>query len=236
MMDPSRHMRLWNLTKTDPQAVVTELQAEASSKPADPHVLYLQGVAYCKLKNWTAAKRLLERAVAANPNNAHAWYYLAGAAEQQHLTPEAVLAYRAAAAFNPSPQLAPLVQKKLATLDPDYQSSQPMRPPPEPPRAGGDNPPLQSQLVYPNTQAGWKQREEDERRLAELRTRAEYRASIVGLPSWAKVITVVVALIILVGGVYTVTDGFGERSRNDQQSCEQLRNAGFNENNLPPWC
>jgi tetratricopeptide (TPR) repeat protein len=232
-MDQTRKARLWG--SSDHRAVIAELASETSSDQADPDALYLQGVAYFRLKDYPSAVRVLRRAVKRRPDDAHSWYYLGFSSEQLDQFPEAISAYRAAAR-NASPALAPLVQKRLAGLDPEYRPSPRGGQPSVPPPAGDSDSQLQSQLMYPSTEAGWLQRKRDAERLAEIEAHAAYRGEVRGAPKWLMVLVAVVALLILVSGVYVVTGGFGERGRDDQQFCQQLRDEGVPERRLPAWC
>ena len=185
-MDKGREARLWELTKTNPQAVVAELQAEVAPPDADPTALYLQRVAYYRLGEWVPARKRLGRAVTSKPDHAHAWYYLALVAKQQGDTPGAVSALRTAAAQSPSPKLLPLIHKELAQLDPTFRP--PSEAPPAPARETSG-----ARGIYTNVPAQWAV-----------------------LPPWLQVLAVAFTLAVLVFIGSVVWDIYGPGGARDQ--------------------
>jgi tetratricopeptide (TPR) repeat protein len=180
-----------SLLSSNPQKAI-ELLAR-SDLTRDPEALFLRGVAHFRLRDHSSAESSFREAIAMDGTRADAFYYLGLALERRGANADAVKAYRVAHALDPHLTKA---REKLGMLDASLVPAAPVRtaaPAPSPvQRRPGD-----SELTLPNAEAEFADYERRKRRKAAIDARAEFDGQIIGMPAWARILTVVFFALLL---------------------------------------
>jgi tetratricopeptide (TPR) repeat protein len=187
-MQAQNYAEARSLLSSNPQQTIQLLSG--NDFRADPEALFLRGVAFFRLAEFEAAEGSFRGSIAVDATRADAFYYLGLALERRGQNADAVKAYRTALALDPRLTQA---QQKLGLLD--VMPAAPVRaaapaPPPVQRR------PIDSELTLPDD-AEFADYERRRRRKAAIDARAEFEGALIGMPGWAKILTVVFFAFLL---------------------------------------
>jgi tetratricopeptide (TPR) repeat protein len=190
-MQDGRYQEARSLLSSNPQRAIDLLAGRDFTR--DPEALFLRGIAYFRLKDYPSAESSFRGAIAVDAMRADAFYYLGLALERRGVNADAVKAYRAALALDPHLTQA---REKLGVLDASAMPAAPVRA-----AAAAPSPvqrrPVDSELMLPDEEAEFADYERRKRRKAAIDARAEFEGQIIGLPAWAKILTVVFFAFLL---------------------------------------
>ena len=179
-----------SLLSSNPQQAIQLLTGTNFS--SDPEALFLRGVAFFRLGEFPAAEGSFRGAIAVDPTRADAFYYLGLALERRGQAADAVKAYRAALALAPHLTQA---REKLGLLHASPVPAAPVRTA-APASSPTQRRPVDSELTLPYD-AEFADYERRKRRKAAIDARAEFDGQLIGMPAWAKILTVVFFAFLL---------------------------------------
>ncbi|HEX2239845.1 MAG TPA: tetratricopeptide repeat protein [Actinomycetota bacterium] len=168
-----------SLLSSDPQRAIQLLAG--SNVSSEPEALFIRGVAFFRLGDFSSAESSFRGAIAMDAMRADAFYYLGLTRERRGNNAEALKAYRVAVSLDPSLSKA---REKLAQLgapaEPAISTPRPMQ-----------RRPLESELTLPDEDTEFEDYERRRRRKAVIDTRAGYHGQFKGMPVLAQAFTVV---------------------------------------------